>query len=163
MNIYTDGSCLNNQSLDKEKCFGGWAGIILFNDNQIEISDGKISTTNNEMELTAVVEVLDFIKNDREINIKDDKITSLMINSDSSYVVNAVCKGWLDNWIKKDFILKKGKRPNWKLWKRLNDLRGYFEKQNIEIKLKHVYGHSGNFYNERVDKIARERAMELGR
>lgn len=65
MNIYTDGSCLNNQSINRDLCFGGWGAIIIGIDEYIELSDGMVSTTNNEMELKAVVEVLKFIKEEK--------------------------------------------------------------------------------------------------
>lgn len=154
MLIYTDGSCLNNQS--KTKSIGGWAGLIVFQDNEIEISDNSQYTTNNEMELLAVVECLKFVKND---NLISDNIK---IYSDSLYVINAIQKGWLNNWKTNNFYIKnKEKRKNYKLWIQLDELHTYFENKNIEIVYQHVYGHSGNIMNDKVDKIARNRAYEL--
>ena len=88
--IYTDGACSGNPGP------GGWAAILLYNDAKKEISGGKKETTNNEMEMTAVLEALKILKRPCEV----------MIYSDSAYVVNTFDKGWIYNWAKNDWTKK---------------------------------------------------------
>ena len=144
--IYTDGSCLKNPGA------GGWAFILTDDDNQYEISDLKHSTTNNEMELTAVIKALHFIQTENIVN-KTCKIT---IYSDSQYVVNGINK-WIYNWLKTP--TKSSKRPNWNLWYELYQLRTSLE-ESYEVNFEWVKAHSTNHMNNRVDRIARERALE---
>ena len=97
--IYTDGSCLSNPG------DGGWAAIISINGEIKEISGSEKNTTNNRMELLAVIVALEVLKN---------KGTEVTVYSDSKYVVDAVEKGWIWGWVKKSFA--KVKNPD--LWKR---------------------------------------------
>ena len=84
--IYTDGACSGNPGP------GGWGAILMYNEHKKEISGANKETTNNIMELTAVVEALKLLKH--ECNVK--------IYSDSAYVVNAFKNGWISNWMKMD-------------------------------------------------------------
>jgi ribonuclease HI len=128
--IYTDGACKNNPGP------GGWAAVLLWRGVERGISGGKSYTTNNEMELMSLVEALKLLKSS----------STLEIYSDSSYVVNALNKGWLANWIRDGSVYT---RPNGELWlELLNELN----KHTYQISW--VKGHSGNKYNEMCDKMA---------
>ena len=83
--IYTDGACSGNPGP------GGWGALLMYNEVKKEISGGSKNTTNNIMELTAVIEGLKLLKYPCEVDLY----------SDSSYVVNAFLQGWIYNWIKK--------------------------------------------------------------
>ncbi len=135
MNIYTDGSCLKNPNGP-----GGWGVLVLDKDYEWEISGNNPSTTNNIMELQAVIEAIKFV-NEKQ----------LIIHSDSTYVIKGITE-WIENWIKRDW--KKVK--NVELWKEL-----YLLVQDKDIEWKWVKAHANNEYNNRVDEIARNCAKEL--
>lgn len=128
--IYTDGSSRGNPGP------GGYGIVLLYKDNRKEISQGYKLTTNNRMELTAVIKALQSIKNDK-LEIK--------IYSDSKYVVESIEKGWIWNWEKKNFK----KKLNSDLWKVLIPL---YKKFNV--KFEWIKGHAGNIENERCDELA---------
>ena len=134
MIIYTDGSCLNNPGP------GGWAFILIGDEYDDEVSGGEKYTTNNRMELIAVIEAIKYIKTDEHIDIY----------SDSQYVVKGITE-WANSWIKKNW--KKVKNVD--LWKELHTLNS-----KHDISWNWVKAHSIDEYNNRVDIIARERAME---
>jgi len=128
--IFTDGACSGNPGP------GGYGAVLLFKNHRKEISGGFRKTTNNRMELLAVILALEAIKVSG---------VPIVLYSDSSYVVNAVEKGWLFDWENKAF--KKIKNPD--LWKRfLVVLRKH------SISFVWVKGHDGNIENERCDKLA---------
>ena len=130
--IYTDGSSIGNPGP------GGY-GIVMLVENENykkEFSQGFNLTTNNRMELLAVIVALEKIK------IKNSKVK---VFTDSRYVSDAVEKGWLFNWEKKDF--KNKKNPD--LWKRFLTIYN-----DHEVKFQWVKGHNNNFYNERCDFLA---------
>jgi ribonuclease HI len=134
--IYTDGACSGNPGP------GGYAAVLMYEGNTKEISGFENNTTNNKMELTAVIKGLESLKEPCDIEIY----------SDSSYVVDSVEKGWLFGWVKKNWI-KSDKKPvkNTELW---NEMLKYLKIHNIKfIKVK---GHSDNEYNNRCDKLAVE-------
>ncbi|HNE51417.1 MAG: ribonuclease HI [Chitinophagales bacterium] len=129
--IYTDGAARGNPGR------GGYGVVLLANGHRKELSKGFRHTTNNRMELLAVISGLEALKK------KDLNIT---IFSDSKYVVEAVEKGWLFQWDKKpDF----GKKKNKDLWRRFLKL---YENQNITFVW--VKGHSVNIENNRCDQLA---------
>ena len=131
INIYTDGSSRGNPG-------PGGLGIILeYKKNIKEISKGFKMTTNNRMELLAVILGLEEIKK---------KELEVFVFSDSRYVVDAINKGWLLNWEKNNF--KKKKNPD--LWKRLLKIYKGFPK----VKFVWIKGHAGHPKNERCDKLA---------
>lgn len=139
--MYTDGACSGNPGP------GGYAAILMYGDNIKEISGAEKSTTNNKMELTAVLKGLEVIKEPCDIEIY----------SDSTYVVDSVEKGWLFNWAKNNWI-KSDKKPvkNVELWE---ELLKYLKIHSIKfIKVK---GHSDNEYNNRCDKLAVEAYKNL--
>ena len=128
--IYTDGSAKGNPGK------GGYGIIIKNNESFIEISKGFRLTTNNRMELLAVIIALEKLE-----TTNDDVI----VTSDSKYVIDAVTKGWVFNWERKGF--KKKKNPD--LWKRFLKI---YPKNKITFKW--VPGHSGHIENERCDELA---------
>jgi len=133
--IYTDGACSCNPGP------GGWGAILLYKDVQKEISGYNPETTNNQMELTAVIEALLMLKEPCKVQLY----------SDSAYVINAFTQDWITKWIMNDFKNSK-KKPveNVELWKRLINLNNYHQIEWIKVK-----GHADNPYNNRCDELAR--------
>ena len=141
--IYTDGACSGNPGP------GGWGSILMYKENKKEISGFKENTTNNEMELTAVVEALRLVKFPCIINIY----------SDSAYVVNAFEQGWIYNWVKKNWkTADNSPVKNKELWEELYN----FTKIH-DIKFNKVKGHSDNEYNNRCDELARNAIENIKR
>ena len=127
--MYTDGSAKGNPG-------NGGYGVVLLNGGfQKEISQGYILTTNNRMELLAVITGLEALKRSCEV----------MVYSDSKYVIDSVEKGWVFGWQKKAF---KGKK-NQDLWKRFLEI---YKQHQVEFTW--VKGHAGNKYNEVCDALA---------
>jgi len=126
---------------------GGWGTILMYKGVEKEISGGMKETTNNIMEVTAVIEGLKLIKHQCEIEIY----------SDSAYVVNAFNNHWIDNWIKNNWI-NSSKEPvkNKELWLELNNLVKQHKVKFIKVK-----GHSDNKYNNRCDELARAAIKNL--
>ena len=129
--LYTDGASRGNPGP------GGYGVLLLWNGHRKELSQGYKHTTNNRMELLAVIAGLKAIKK------KEIPVT---VFSDSQYVVNAVEKGWLDTWIKTNF---KGGKKNQDLWKEYYELA-----KGFTIKFVWVKGHADNPYNNRCDQLA---------
>ena len=132
--IYTDGACSGNPGP------GGWGAILIYGDKLKEISGASKETTNNIMEITAVLEALKLLKVECDVKVY----------SDSAYVVNSFNQGWIYNWIKNNWKTS-NKEPvkNQELWK---ELYGLTKKHKVEfIKVK---GHSDNEYNNRCDFLA---------
>lgn len=134
--IYTDGACSGNPGP------GGWGAILMYKDLKKEISGGNPNTTNNVMEMTAVIEGLKLLKEPCDIEIY----------SDSAYVVNAFNEHWIDGWIKKNWQNSK-KEPvkNKELWLELLELLNKHHFKFVKVK-----GHSDNVYNNRCDELARK-------
>ncbi len=129
--IYTDGSSRGNPGP------GGYGTILIYGDHRKELSQGYRYTTNNRMELMAVIAGLQAVKN---------RSMPICIYSDSKYVVNSVEKGWLNNWIKTNF---KGGKKNSDLWKLYHTLA-----KGLSIKFIWIRGHADNPYNNRCDVLA---------
>lgn len=139
--IYTDGACSGNPGP------GGWGTILMYRDVEKEISGGSESTTNNIMELTAVIKGLKMLKYKCEVEIY----------SDSAYVVNAFNNNWIEGWIKKGWInSSKESVKNKELWQELYNLVKQHDVKFIKVK-----GHSDNKYNNRCDELAREAIKDL--
>lgn len=139
--IYTDGACSGNPGP------GGWGAILMYKDTKKEISGGKKDTTNNIMELTAVIEALKLLKYPCEVSVY----------SDSAYVVNAFLQNWIINWKKNNWRTSDKKEvKNKDLWQQLLELTNIHLVKFIKVK-----GHSDNQYNNRCDELARNAIKEL--
>lgn len=132
--IYTDGASRGNPGP------GGYGAILIWGKHRKELSAAYRHTTNNRMELMAIITALEALKKEG---------LDIMIFSDSKYIVDAVEKGWLFNWIKKSFKGKKNKD----LWMRLYAL---YKKHHIRFKW--VKGHADNPFNNRCDQLATQAA-----
>ena len=132
--IYTDGACSGNPGA------GGWGAILMSANNKKEFSGFDKETTNNKMELTAVIEALKKLK----------KPCNVELYSDSAYVVNALTLGWLENW-KNNGWKGADKKPvkNVELWKELDELLLLHN-----VNFNKVKGHADNEYNNRCDELA---------
>ena len=132
--IYTDGACSGNPGK------GGWGAILMSGSNKKEFSGFEKETTNNKMELTAVIEALKRLK----------KPCNVQLYSDSAYVVNAFTQGWLENW-KSNGWRGADKKPvkNIELWTELDGLLSIHNVEFIKVK-----GHADNEFNNRCDELA---------
>lgn len=139
--IYTDGACSGNPGP------GGWGSILMYKGNKKEISGRKRDTTNNVMELTAVLEALKLLK--FPCNVK--------LYSDSAYVVNAFKQKWINGWLKNGWK-NSNKEPvkNKELWEELYNLTKVHHVEFIKVK-----GHADNEYNNRCDELARNAILEI--
>lgn len=139
--IFTDGACQGNPGP------GGWGAILRYNGHEKEISGGNLHTTNNRMELCAVIEAFNLLKEPCEVTLC----------SDSKYVCDAISKGWAKSWQKKGW--KKSNNSlalNSDLWEELLLL---IEKHHLKIVW--IKGHTGHPENERCDKLAVAAATKL--
>ncbi len=132
--IYTDGACSGNPGK------GGWGAVLIYNSNEKQLSGANPSTTNNRMELTAVIEALRELKEPCEVKL----------TTDSKYVCDAINKGWLYSWGKKGWKKADGKKAlNVDLWQQLLE---QLQIHNVEFIW--VKGHAGHKYNEICDTLA---------
>jgi len=135
--IYTDGACRGNQN---DNANGGYGAVILDGDNRIELSQGYTDTTNNRMELRAVIAGFKVIEQPSKIEVI----------SDSKYVVDAFNKNWIEGWEKRGWktaAKKPVKNPD--LWRELLPLV-----ERHDVTWTWVRGHSGHIENERADELA---------
>jgi ribonuclease HI len=140
--IYTDGACSGNPGP------GGWGAILIFEDSRQEISGGMAGTTNNRMELTAVLEALKVL----------DTSCSINLYTDSKYIHDALVKGWLRRWRANGWkTASKTSVKNRDLWEALIPLL-----QRHDFSIHWVQGHSGNIENERCDTLAKKAAQSPG-
>jgi ribonuclease HI len=138
--LYTDGACSGNPGL------GGWGCILIYNGKEKIMSGGEEMTTNNKMELTAVIKGLEALKEKCHVDIY----------SDSAYVVNAFNEGWISNWMMKGWKSSKGQVSNIELWQKLVDLS-----HDHVLEFHKVKGHADNEYNNKCDKLARGEIEKL--
>ena len=138
--IFTDGACSGNPGP------GGWGAVLRYGSAEKELSGGAADTTNNRMELSAVIAALSALK-------EPCKVT---LTSDSKYVIDAVTKGWAKKWQANGWV-KAGKKPalNAGLWEKLLAL---LEKHDVRFVW--VKGHAGHPENERCDRLAVEQSMK---
>ena len=143
VDIFTDGACSGNPGP------GGWGAILRYGNHELELSGGEKSTTNNRMELTAVIEALKRLK----------EKCSVTIYTDSKYVADAFLQGWIWNWEKNGWK-KSDKKPvlNPELWQTL-----LTEIRKHDYKIVWVKGHAGHPENERCDKLATAKSAEFGK
>jgi len=134
--IYTDGACSGNPGP------GGYGTILIYGEHRKEISGGEAQTTNNRMEIMAVIAGLETL----------NQPCNVTVYSDSRYVVDAVEKGWVNRWRQNNWMRNK-KEPalNTDLWERMLELLA-----THTVTFHWVKGHAGNQENERCDKLARE-------
>ena len=132
--IFTDGACSGNPGP------GGWGVVLRYNGHEKELSGGEINTTNNRMELTAVIEGLSALKEKCQVRLV----------TDSKYVADGITKGWAESWRKNNWR-KADKKPalNPDLWEKLLDLIA-----KHEVTIDWVKGHAGHPENERCDRLA---------
>lgn len=141
--IYTDGACSGNPGP------GGWGAILEYNGIKKELSGGVLMTTNNRMELLAVIESLKKIKEPCEI----------VLYSDSNYIVQAINEGWAQKWKANGWMRnKKDPALNSDLWEELLQLLELHTVQFIWVK-----GHAENEYNNRCDVLAVEASKQVQR
>ena len=139
--IYTDGACSGNPGP------GGWAAVLIYNGKEKEISGGNKNTTNNIMEITAVIEGLKALKDPCEVELY----------SDSAYVVNTFTQGWIFNWMQKGWKTASGDSvKNKELWQELYSLTKIHK-----VTFNKVKGHADNHYNNRCDELARDAIKNL--
>jgi ribonuclease HI len=134
VDIYTDGACRGNTGK------GGWGAILVYEGREKELSGGEKMTTNNRMELSAVITALSALKEPCDVKL----------TTDSQYVVNAIEKGWLASWMKNNWRKSdKSAVLNVDLWKELVTLLDKHKVTFVWVK-----GHNGHPYNERCDILA---------
>lgn len=132
--IYTDGACSGNPGP------GGWGAVLIYGEVKKEISGAKENTTNNIMEITAVLEALKLLKEECEVEVY----------SDSAYVVNAFNQGWIYNWQKNNWkTASKDPVKNKELWEELYSLT-----KKHKVTFNKVKGHSTDELNNRCDYLA---------
>jgi len=140
--IYTDGSCVGNPGP------GGWAAIIIFENETSKIFGGAKITTNNRMELTAAIKALEFFE---EQENKQLSLKQLKIYTDSNYVKDGITI-WIKNWEKNNWKTADKKNvKNVDLWKKLKELT-----RSKQIEWNWVKGHSNDPMNDLADKLAKE-------
>ena len=146
--IFTDGACSENPGP------GGWGAVFNHEEDFSEIKGYECITTNNRMELMAVVKSLKKILKD---HIKGN---TYELYSDSAYVVNSINNNWVENWHMNGWKTTRGEDiKNKDLWLDYLKLRGKLLDNNIDLTIYKVKGHSGNTFNEYVDKIAKEQVL----
>ena len=138
--LYTDGACSGNPGK------GGWGAMLFYNGIKKEISGGEENTTNNRMELTAVIKGLEALKEPCKVDIY----------SDSAYVVNAFLQNWVGSWQNNGWKSSKGKVLNIDLWQRLLQLVSIHSVSWHKVK-----GHADNEYNNRCDSLARSEITKI--
>ncbi len=129
---YTDGACSGHPGP------GGWAAILCYNGMEKELSGGEADTTNNRMELTAVIRALQCLK----------EPCAVTVYTDSQYISRAITEGWLKKWKAAGFT-KKGGLKNAEMWRELDSLL-----QTHQTTFRWVKGHADNEYNNRCDQMA---------
>lgn len=136
IDIFTDGACSGNPGP------GGWGAVLRYNGVERELSGGERQTTNNRMELTAVIKALEALKEPCEVRLV----------TDSKYVADGIGKGWAESWRKNNWR-KADKKPalNADLWEVLLNLL-----QIHKVEIRWVKGHAGHPENERCDRLAVE-------
>ena len=131
--IYTDGACSGNPGP------GGWAAILTYGENERELSGGEKETTNNRMELSAVIAALGALKQPCEVELW----------TDSQYIEKAINEGWLAGWKRRGWKRKGGELKNIELWQEHDRLLA-----RHKVNFNWLKGHDGHEYNERCDALA---------
>lgn len=146
--IFTDGACSENPGP------GGWAVVFNTANKCLTISGNEKTTTNNRMELKAVIEAF------KRVLIKN-KNAEYELYSDSAYVVNSINNGWIDKWQQNNWkTTKNDDVKNRDLWEEFAYLKNKVESLGIYIQIIKIKGHAGNTFNELVDKLAKEESFK---
>ena len=141
--IYTDGACSGNPGI------GGWAAILSYKGSEKEISGGERDTTNNKMELKAIIEGLKALKEKCKVKLY----------SDSAYAISAFTENWIENWVQSNWKTAGKKQvKNIEMWQELLTLIQKHEVEFIKVK-----GHSDNVKNNRCDELARSEIKKLNK
>lgn len=149
--VYTDGACSGNPGP------GGWAMVFNKAEGCETYSGRDTSTTNNRMELTAVLKCLSEIRRIR----RRDKSSQFEVYSDSAYVVNALNNGWLPRWKMIGWKTKTGSDiKNRDLWEQVYVQCSRLTADGCDVKFIKVRGHAGNTFNELVDRLAKQESMQ---
>lgn len=153
--MFTDGACSGNPGP------GGWGLVINLKEGCKTLSGYELDTTNNRMELVAVLKGLNaLLKHDSHL----PKISTIEVHSDSAYVVNAITKGWVSKWKTNGWqTTQKTDVKNRDLWEILFKQIAYANKNEIGVLFYKVKGHSGNTFNELADNLAKEGSEEAKR
>ncbi len=139
--LFTDGACSGNPGP------GGWAAILKYKDHTRELSGGEKDTTNNRMELRAIIEGLETLKKPCEV----------VVYTDSKYISDAINKGWLAGWKRMGWKRPKNKPlKNVDMWKKLASLL-----ERHEVRFVWIKGHSGHRENERCDALAKREIIRI--
>ena len=148
--IFTDGACSENPGP------GGWAAVFNYEDKCDTISGNEIATTNNRMELRAVIESFKKI-----LSEKPKRDVEFELYSDSAYVVNSINNGWIAKWKQNNWKTTKGEDvKNRDLWEQFSMLCDKLKFCKVCITIIKIKGHAGNTFNELVDKLAKEESMK---
>ncbi len=148
--IFTDGACSENPGP------GGWAAVFNTESECITISGNEEMTTNNRMELKAVIEAFK-----KAIGMNHDDDVEYELYSDSAYVVNSIRNGWVDKWQNNNWKTTRNEDvKNRDLWEQLAFLRNMAKCSGIYFEINKVKGHAGNTFNELVDKLAKEESIK---
>lgn len=148
--IFTDGACSDNPGP------GGWAVVFNTDDRHRTFSGGEKMTTNNRMELKAVIEAYK-----KALTMKNADEIDFELYSDSAYVVNSINNGWIDKWRRNNWKTTKNEDvKNRDLWEELSYLRNKTRSLGIWFNIIKIKGHAGNFFNELVDKLAKQESMK---
>lgn len=141
--LYTDGACSGNPGV------GGWGAILMFGEHRLELSGAEGETTNNRMEMLAVINGLERLKYPCKVDVY----------SDSAYTVNGFLQGWVYGWEKNGWV-KADKKPvlNAELWQRLLSLT-----RTHDVTFHKVKGHADNELNNRCDELARQAITDYKR
>jgi len=132
--IYTDGAC------DPNPGPGGWAALLIYDNQEVTLTGSEAETTNNRMELTAAIMALEALKETRQVDFY----------TDSQYLKMGITE-WIPNWKARNWRRKGGKLANVDLWQALDNAI-----QPHQINWHWVRGHAGDRYNQRVDRLARQ-------
>jgi ribonuclease HI len=153
--IFTDGACSCNPGP------GGWAFIVLHEKDIETISGGERQTTNNRMELKAIVESLRYICLHYVANQSEK---DFCIISDSAYVINSINANWINSWKMNGWKTTKGQTvKNRDLWQDFLRYLSYMHKDKMKVTFEKVKGHSGNSFNEMVDIAAKNEVYKIQR
>lgn len=148
--IFTDGACSENPGP------GGWACVFNTEDKCKTFSGNEQMTTNNRMELKAVIESFK-----KAIHMKHADETDFELYSDSAYVVNSINNGWVEKWQLNNWKTTKNEDvKNRDLWEELAYYRNGAMSMGIYINIIKIKGHAGNTFNELVDKLAKQESMK---